>query len=31
VFEGALEDAVAAQVDIIWNFFGVIDHRDAPQ
>jgi len=31
MFEGALKDAVAAQVDVIGNFFGVIDHRDLPQ
>ncbi len=26
MFEGALKDAVAAEVDIVGNFFGVINH-----
>ena len=31
MFEGALENAVAPEVDIVWNFFGVIDHLQAPE
>src|SRR5580704_8976590 len=30
VFQGALQNAVASQVDVVWNFLGVVDHRKSP-
>jgi hypothetical protein len=28
MFEGALEDAIATEVDVVGDFFGVVDHGD---
>src|SRR5260370_39451435 len=31
MFEGALPDAVSTQIDVVWNFLRVVNHRDLPR